>query len=313
MEDCPRVGWTGVELRHLEALRAVAQEMSFRGAARKLGFGQSAISQQIALLERRVGARLVDRPRGGKTVGLTPAGALLLRHAEVILDRVALAERELVLAAHGDSTALRIGVFQSVGANLLPSSLALAQRANVELQVQLVHGDRPSELLRLVACGDLDMAFAEEPPHEPSLRAHALLDDPYVLLAPAGDHSLPPEPVPLEHLAGLPLLIYDTCFHALRLETALADAGVQPDRGVRTDDAPTLHGFVAAGVGYALLPRLSVNSGDSRVAAYTVDDRLPRRTICLAWHRERELTEPMKVLLAATTQVADGLREPVAA
>jgi DNA-binding transcriptional LysR family regulator len=119
--------------------------------------------------------------------------------------------------------------------------------------------------------------------------------------------------VPLEDLAGLPLLVYDTCFHALRLETALADAGVQPNRRVRTDDAATLHGFVAAGVGYALLPRLSVNGGDSRVAAYSVDDRLPRRTICLAWHRDRELTESMKVLLAATKQVAEGLRVPVAA
>lgn len=62
--------WLGVELRHLEALRAVAEEMSFRGAAKRLGFGQSAISQQIALLEQRVGARLVDRVRGAKTVGL---------------------------------------------------------------------------------------------------------------------------------------------------------------------------------------------------------------------------------------------------
>jgi DNA-binding transcriptional LysR family regulator len=313
MEDCPRSGWTGVELRHLEALRAVAQELSFRGAARRLGFGQSAISQQIALLERRVGARLVDRPRGGKTVGLTPAGTLLLRHAEVILDRVALAEREFVLAAHGDGATLRIGVFQSVGANLLPPSLALAQRARVGLQVQLVDADRPSELLRLVGCGELDMAFAEEPPDDPLLRAHALLEDPYVLLAPAEDDSIPPEPVALEQLAGLPLLTYDTCFHALRLEHALAEAGVQSDPRVHTDDAPTLHGFVAAGVGYALLPRLAVNVGDGRVVAYAVDDRLPRRTICLAWHRERELTEPMRVLLAATKQVADALREPVAA
>ena len=313
MEDCPTAGWTGVELRHLEALRAVAREMSFRGAARRLGFGQSAISQQIALLERRVGARLVDRPRGGKTVGLTPAGALLLRHAEVILDRVALAEREFVLAAHGDSTALRIGVFQSVGANLLPASLALAQRARAGLQVQLVHGDRPSELLALVVCGELDMAFAEEPPAEPQLRALVLLDDPYVLLASVGDDAVPPEPVRLQQLAGLPLLTYDTCFHALRLERSLAEAGVEPDPGVHTDDAPTLHGLVAAGVGYALLPRLAVNFADTRVVAYAVDDRLPQRRICLAWHRERVLTEPMKVLLAATKQVADELRVPVAA
>jgi DNA-binding transcriptional LysR family regulator len=310
MEDCPRVGWTGVELRHLEALRAVAEEMSFRGAARRLGFGQSAISQQIALLERRVGARLVDRPRGGKTVGLTPTGALLLRHAEVILDRVALAERELVLAAHGDA-ALRIGVFQSVGASLLPPSLALAQRARAGLQVRLVDGN-PRELLRLVACGELDMAFGEDAPGEPELSSHALLDDPYVLLAPAADDSIPPEPLTLEYLAGLPLLTYDTSFHA-RLATVLAQAGVRPDPGVHTDDAPTLHGLVAAGVGYALVPRLAANATDDRIVAYAVDERLPHRSICLVWHRDRRLTESMKTLLAAAKRVADELREPVAA
>ena len=77
--------WLGIELRHLTALEAVAREGSFGRAAKSLGYTQSAVSQQIAALERIVGARLVDRPGGPRPVSLTEAGELLLRHAEAIV------------------------------------------------------------------------------------------------------------------------------------------------------------------------------------------------------------------------------------
>jgi molybdate transport repressor ModE-like protein len=81
-------------LRHLAALRAIAREGSFRAAAARLGFTQSAISQQIAILERRIGHRLIDRSKGRRSVALTDAGEVLLQHANAILG--------LVEHAHGD-------------------------------------------------------------------------------------------------------------------------------------------------------------------------------------------------------------------
>jgi DNA-binding transcriptional LysR family regulator len=88
-------GWPGVELRHLAALEAVAEERSFRGAGARLGYAQPAISQQIAALEAAVGQRLVERRRGRGGVTLTEAGELLLGHASEIAARLRSAKAEL--------------------------------------------------------------------------------------------------------------------------------------------------------------------------------------------------------------------------
>ncbi len=299
--------WLGVELRHLEAFRAVAEELSFRRGAERLGFAQSVMSQQIGALEQRVGERLIERSPGARVVGLTPAGELLLEHARAILSRVAVAERDFALLTTRGEDSVRLGVFQSVGARLLPPALAMAAKARPGLEVRLVQAERPSLLLPPLVTGELDLAFAEEPPADEQLRHLRLLDDPYMLLAPAGDELAGTNPVALEELARLPLLIHETCFHLLRVEKELARGGFPLHPAFRSDDAPTLHGLVTAGVGYALLPRLAVNPEDSRVAAVKVDERIPARTICIAWHRERALTPAMKTLLAAAKQVAADL------
>src|SRR5207247_5632884 len=107
--------WLGVELRHFLALEAVARTGSFGKAALALGYTQSAVSQQIATLERQVGQKLVERPGGPKPVSLTEAGRLLLTHAEAIAARVAAAQADLTALGDGEAGALRVGGFQGVG------------------------------------------------------------------------------------------------------------------------------------------------------------------------------------------------------
>jgi molybdate transport repressor ModE-like protein len=107
-----RNNWLGVELRHLAALAAVCRTGSFRGAADELGYVQSAVSQQIARLEHVIGVRLLERMRGHGEVTLTPAGEIVLEHAENIfarlraaqddLGRLAAAEREKVVRIDGE-------------------------------------------------------------------------------------------------------------------------------------------------------------------------------------------------------------------
>src|SRR6188508_3701734 len=93
--------WLGVEVRHFAALDAVAREGSFGRAADRLGYTQSAVSQQIATLEKIVGEQLVERPGGPRAVSLTEAGALLLRHAQAIMARLAAAQADLAALAEG--------------------------------------------------------------------------------------------------------------------------------------------------------------------------------------------------------------------
>src|SRR5437763_10756703 len=116
--------WLGLELRHLVALKAVAEEGTFGRAAVRLGYTQSAISQQIATLEQIVGQRLIDRPGGPRPVSLTEAGRLLLRHAEGIGARLQAAQADLAALGAGDAGPLRIGTYQSVGAKILPTLLS---------------------------------------------------------------------------------------------------------------------------------------------------------------------------------------------
>ena len=117
------VNLADLELRHLSALRAVAETGTFGKAATKLGFSQSAVSQQIASLERIVGASMFERPGGPRPVTLTPAGEVLLPHAVSILDRVRVTEADLAGFLAGEIGTLRVGTFQSVSVRILPDLL----------------------------------------------------------------------------------------------------------------------------------------------------------------------------------------------
>src|SRR5919199_189644 len=177
--------WLGIELRHLLALEAVAREGSFGKAAASLGYTQSAVSQQIAMLERIVGQRLVERPGGPRPVSLTEAGRLLLTHAEAIAARLAAAQADLTALSGGEAGVLRVGVFQSVGQRILPELMRRFLKAWPKVEVALTESADDAELLSLVERGDLDLAFADLPLTDGPFDSVELLRDPYVLVVPA--------------------------------------------------------------------------------------------------------------------------------
>jgi DNA-binding transcriptional LysR family regulator len=276
--------WLGVELRHLLALGAVAREGSFGRAARALGYTQSAVSQQIATLERLVGQRLVERPGGPKPVTLTPAGRLLLTHAEAIAARLAAAQADLTALAEGDSGTLRVGVFQSVGQRVLPEVMRGFLDAWPSVGIALTESAADTELLALVERGELDLTFADLPLVEGPFESVELLRDPHVLLVPR-DSELADRPTPptLREIAQLDLIGHRHCRSVVQLEAAFR----RPLRFVfRSDHNQTVQALVGAGVGIALVPRLTVDPNDETTVAIEVP-KLPPRLIALAWHRDR--------------------------
>src|SRR5271156_405721 len=145
--------WLGVEVRHFAALQALAEEGSFGRAAIRLGYTQSAISQQIATLERLVGEQLVERPGGPRPIALTEAGRMLLRHARAIVARLQAAQADLAQLAAGESGSLHVGIFQSVGARILPEVMRRFAQAWPHIEVELRESHDDSRLADLVERG----------------------------------------------------------------------------------------------------------------------------------------------------------------
>ncbi len=308
--------WLGVELRHLAALQAIAQEGSFGRAALRLGYTQSAVSQQIATLERIVGERLLDRPGGPRAVSLTEAGLLLLRHAEAIVARLESARADFEALAAGTAGSLRVGTYQSVGRRILPALLRGFHAAWPQVELRLTESNTDQELVGAIERGDLDLTFADFVHWEGPFERMELLEDPYVLLvqadSPLAAASRPPA---LREIAELPLIGFRQCRSTVVLEGHFRTRGLEPDFVFRSDDNGTVQAMVAAGVGVAVVPRLTVDLNDPSCAAIDLDGIVPPRRIALLWHRDRYRSPAALAFVEAARELCAGLdlRAPVAA
>jgi DNA-binding transcriptional LysR family regulator len=280
-------GWLGVELRHLAALQAVAEEGSFGRAAERLGYTQSAVSQQNQALERIVGQRLVERPGGPRPVSLTEAGELLLRHAAGIVARLQAAQADMAAFTEGSAGTLRVGTYQSVGARVVPPLVREFTRAWPDVSVQLTEASDDGHLLELVERGELDVSFVMLPVGDGPFETAELMLDPHVLVvqadSPLAQRKRPPS---LREAARMPLIGNRMCRSAHQVEHRFRDAGLEPEIVFRSDDNGTIQELVAAGVGTALVPLLTVDTGHEGTAVLPLADVPPRR-IGVAWHRDR--------------------------
>jgi DNA-binding transcriptional LysR family regulator len=298
--ESSRSPWFGVELRHLSALVAVARLGSFRAAASSLGYVQSAVSQQLAQLEQIVGERLVERERGAVPVALTPAGELLLGHAEKILSRFGAAQADLDVLRHGGPARLRVGACASLAGGMLPRLLPPLLGRLPELGVEASEAS-PDELAARVAGGALDAAFAELPLPEGPFVSIGICDDPYVLLAPPEEapspDELPPISADLEerNLIEHPLM--------QRVEPSLRASGIVPRYGLRCWSLAALPTLVAAGLGYAIVPRLFGVGSAEQIVTLSLDRVIAPRRICAFWHADREDTD----LIDLVTELAAGV------
>lgn len=297
--------WLGVELRHLAALEAVSREGSFGRAATALGYTQSAVSQQIATLERIVGEKLIERPGGPKPVSLTEAGTLLLRHAEAIVARIAAAQADLTALHDGEAGTLRVGIYQSIGQRILPELMRRYAAAWPLVDVTLTESASDEELLQLVERGELDLTFADLPLIEGPFEFVELLRDPWLLVVPAdsplADRATPP---PLREIAELDLIGFRQCRSMTQIEAALR----RPIEFVfRSDHNGTVQGLVGAGFGAALLPSLAVDPNDEATRQIELGANVPPRVIAVAWHRDRYRSPAAKAFTELAAEVCGAL------
>jgi DNA-binding transcriptional LysR family regulator len=249
-----------LDCHRLRVLCEVANAGSFTAAADALQYTPSAISQQIAALERSLGATLVERGRRG--IVLTEPGRALVRQAERILPALEAAEAEVQALAGLRAGVLRLGWFATAGASLMPRAIATFRARHPDVQLSLVEAD-PDECAARLRERDLELALIYEFEQARSpfgdLRQHALLED-RLYLALAADNPLASRTsLSLEDLADEPWVQGVRGGSTLEvLPAACRSVGFEPKIVFRTDDHMAVQGLVAAGVGIGLIPTIAL-------------------------------------------------------
>ncbi len=295
-------GWLGVEVRHLAALHAVAETRSFVAAGAALGYSQSAISLQIATLERLAGTRLLERPGGRRPVSLTPAGEQMMRHARQIVDQIRAAEADLSALASGHAGVVSLGTFPTASRHLLPVALQILRGTHPAVEVSLDDVGHPDQPARLAA-GKTDLVVGLLPFDGPFV-IRELLSDPYVFIT--ADTGARPRLPTVAQLAGLPLISWQRPPFAI--EALLRSHGHEPVVALRTDDSNTVQRLVRRGLGVAVLPRLAIDLPDHEITAIAADPLLPARRVVLARNRDRQLGPAADALSQAIISAAERYR-----
>ena len=285
-----------MDLRHLATLAAVAEEGTFGRAAGRLGYTQSAVSQQIAALEKAVGGAVFDRPGGPKPVQLTPLGEVVLAHGRDLLARASAATDAVERFKAGEGR-VDIGTFQSITNTILPSVVRQVRAAHPAADIRLVEDETdppPMDNLDLVffdgrISGDVDQL--------------KVLDDPYVVVARRGD--LPDGPLPLEALHDAPMVAQPPICDQARVEKMYAEAGIVPRMVFRTVDNLGVLSMVRAGLGLAVVPLLSLDiaEDDELLSVHQPVPAIRPRAIHLGWRAGRTLSPLARQVIDITRQV----------
>lgn len=306
--------WLGLDLRHLIALKTIADTGSFGRAADRLGYTQSAISQQIAALERVVGLKLIDRPGGPRPISLTEAGRILLRHAEAIEARLHAAKADMEALSAGEAGRLRVGTFQSAGARILPVLLRRFSEAHPQVEISLQESSDEDDLLEMVERGELDVTFNTLPVSSGPFETVELLSDPYVLVVPAGSPLAAATRAPsLKEITLQPLIGFSRCRAMDAVESQLTSSGRAPNIVFRSDNNGTVQGLVGAGVGVSVAPLLTVEADDPSVVVVDLAGRIAPRVIGLAWHRDRHRSPAADAFVETAIAVCSELSAASAA
>lgn len=274
--------------RHLAALLAVVDHGTFAAAADALGFTQSAVSQQIAQLERACGTAVFDRPKGPRPAELTQVGLVVVEFARRSLARIDQMDDRLRSMERGLSGRLTIGTFQSASAELLPNIVAQMRRELPDVDVRLDETDDLDELVRDVLHDETDMAFTVDVADDPRLEIEVLGSDRFVVLAPVDedlDGVVSADRLNRSTLIGQP----DTQTGQRMIDERLNGAGIRPDFAFRFQNNAAVQSMVRSGMGLAVMPSLAIDANDPGVRVLEIEPPLAPRVIQLIRRTGRTL------------------------
>jgi DNA-binding transcriptional LysR family regulator len=301
-----------LDVRRLRVLREVAERGSFSAAADALSFTQSAVSQQIAALEREAGTRLLQRGPGG--IRLTDAGRALVSHADAVLARLADAERELAAIAGLEGGRVRLASFPSAGATLVTRAVSLFKERYPAVELTLAEGE-PEDTVPALKRGEFELAVVFEygvgiGDLEEGLDVIHLLDDALFAVLPQ-DHALARrQTVPLEALSDEPWV--SGCgggyCHAMLVQCC-NEAGFTPGVAFESSDHNVLMGLVASGVGVTLLPELATRIPHPGVEIRALAGPTPMRHIYAATPANSYRSPATKAMIEVLEEVAAGFRQ----
>ncbi|POM25552.1 HTH-type transcriptional regulator GltC [Actinomadura rubteroloni] len=295
-----------LDLERLRALHSVATYGSVSAAADVLHVTTSAVSQQLAKLERETGQKLLER--NGRGVRLTDAAELLVEHAEHILSLVERAQADLEAHRGAVVGRLTLGAFATAVRGLVPETLGRLGKDHPDLRVQVRELD-PMQSMPLVARGDLDMAVVQDWNNEPlpvpeGLQKAQIFDDVADVALP-GDHPLANRAtVALQDLVADPWIsssadsiCCDWLIHTLR------SLGAEPNIAHMAYEIPSQLVLVGAGLGNAILPRLGRVTVPCEVAIAETRPQLTRHVYAV-WREEAARRPAIRAALTALRAAA---------
>ncbi|MGZ4203429.1 MAG: LysR family transcriptional regulator [Thermoleophilaceae bacterium] len=302
-----------LDLRRLRLLRELNERGTIAAVADALQFTPSAVSQQLAQLEREVGVPLLERQ--GRGVRLTDAALMLVEHAEALLERAELAEAELAAAAGTVAGRGRIAAFQSVLRYIALPALEALGRDAPRLRCELLESE-PEESLPALALGDVDLVIGDEWQHQPrrlphGVERHELLSDPVYIVLPAR-HSAArrhKEVVPLAQLAGEVWTTghVGTGWEEMTDRTCRELGGFDPDIRHRANDASICLALLSRGLAVAMLPELPLPERRTGIAVRRIAEGPVNRAIFAATRTADAARPSTQALLSATRNAAAAL------
>jgi DNA-binding transcriptional LysR family regulator len=302
-----------LDLRRLRLLRELNARGTIAAVADALQFTPSAVSQQLALLERETGVRLLER--AGRGVRLTDPALVLVEHADALLERAALAEADLAAAAGTVAGRGRIAGFQSVMLRLAVPAIERLARTAPRLRCELVEAE-PEQSLPALALGDVDLAIADEWRHQPrrlppTLQRHDLLSDPVHIVLSARHPSARRHraAVPLAELADEPWATghAEMGWEEMTQRTCRELGGFDPDIRHRANDANVSLALVASGLAVTLLPDLPLRERPAGVALRPIAEGPVSRAIFAVTRAADSARPSIRALVAAIGDAARGL------